>query len=262
MVARYEGEEVVDGLRCLKIRCDRWNSDKNPPFLQYLWLATDRNYFCVKEIVSWPESRFGDLSLHQMHVEKLREVAPGRWFPTRITVEEYDPAALKQKKQVVQTLRTTIVPRISLKPHHEAAFFHDIELPSGLPAFIVEHGKIRGPKLPEPMGSKAGDTKLKEVVSRLKEEEARFASLEVKARVDYKYNGNDLSPSVIMDQFSEEHSVLHGKQAFFSSRGATSAVGVKRSGGFRCEVVRRPVDSGMQGEQVRRRSRRMLRNSP
>ena len=66
------------------------------------------------------------------------------------------------------------------------------------------------------MGSKAGDTKLKEVVSRLKEEEARFASLEVKARVDYKYNGNDLSPSVvIMDQFSEEHSVLHGDRRFF-----------------------------------------------
>ena len=37
--ARVEGEEQVSGLRCLKIRVNRWYYSKDVPVLQYLWLA-------------------------------------------------------------------------------------------------------------------------------------------------------------------------------------------------------------------------------
>ena len=92
-MTHFEGEEVVDGLRCVKVRVDRWSLLQGRPALQYLWLAPERNYHCVKEQLSWPKSMFGDLPLHEMHVDELREVAPGLWFPTKITVVEYDAQA-------------------------------------------------------------------------------------------------------------------------------------------------------------------------
>ena len=49
VVTHFEGEEKVDGLRCVKIRVDRWSYSRSPASLQYLWLAPERNYLCVKE---------------------------------------------------------------------------------------------------------------------------------------------------------------------------------------------------------------------
>ena len=222
VVAHHEGEEIVDGLRCVKIRCDHWNSIKNPPFLQYLWLAQKRNFLCVKETVSWPGSRFGNLPLHQMRVEKFREASPGRWFPSRISVEEYDPAALEQQKQVIQTVRTSLVPRVSLAPRREPAFFHGIELPPDLPFFTLENGKLVGPKILQPLNDSAGNSKRIEVVAKIKEEEARIAKLEVKAHAQYKFLGIDEQPNAVMDKLSDEHSALQGKLAYFSGKTRTS----------------------------------------
>jgi hypothetical protein len=55
---------------------DRWYQPNQPPVTQYLWLAPERNYHCVKEESQW----------HEMRVEELREGAPGRWFPAKIVV--------------------------------------------------------------------------------------------------------------------------------------------------------------------------------
>ena len=84
------GEDVIDGLRCFKIKVRRWHASEDTPDLQYLWLCPERNYHCLKEQVSHPNSMGGDLLIHEMHVDKLREIAPGLWFPARITVTTYD----------------------------------------------------------------------------------------------------------------------------------------------------------------------------
>ena len=80
--AALEGEEQLDGLRCLKVRVYRWFQPNAAPLVQHLWLAPDRNYHCVKE-----EYLLNKMRLHEMRVHELREVAPGVWFPARITVE-------------------------------------------------------------------------------------------------------------------------------------------------------------------------------
>ena len=79
--AHVEGEEQLDGLRCLKIKVNRWYCSEDVPVLQYLWLALERNYLCVKEQMSWPKSMYGDLTLHEMRVDEMREIAPGRLVP-------------------------------------------------------------------------------------------------------------------------------------------------------------------------------------
>ena len=49
VATHFEGEEKIDGLRCLKLRIDRWFNLNLDPITQYLWLAPERNYHCVQE---------------------------------------------------------------------------------------------------------------------------------------------------------------------------------------------------------------------
>ena len=68
----------------------------------------------------------------------------------------------------------------------------DVEIPAGLPVFTIRDGKLVGSSLPEPIGDEAKEkAKLEEVVAKVREQEQRYADLEVKARVDYKHLGSD-----------------------------------------------------------------------
>ena len=98
VVTHLEGEEMVDGLRCVKVRADRSSFAANGRAQQQLWLAADRNYFCVKERLSSAGSTLGALASREMHVDEMRELAPGLWFPMKLTVVNYDGQALKEQK--------------------------------------------------------------------------------------------------------------------------------------------------------------------
>ncbi len=235
VVARYEGEEMVDGLRCLRICCNRWYSSRDRPIVQYLWLAPERNFHCVKEVLSWPGSEFGDLPLHQMHVEKLREVAPGRWFPIKITLEEFDRESLRQKKQVIEHRQTTLTARITLEPGHDPDFFRDLLIPADLPSFTVKDGKMVGLSEPQPVAGPEGEAKLKEVVAKVAENEARYSQLEVAAHSSYKHLEKAFGP-LILEQRFDERSVLQGNLAYWSRRGVFSAVGQKSGEEFWVEA--------------------------
>ena len=118
---RFDGEEEVDGLRCVKLRVDRWYQPNSPPTTQHLWLAIERNYLCIK----------GGLPRNEMHVEELREVAPGVWFPARIAVVASVAQGNRESGEVTVTRRTeTIVEEVNLAPRHEAAFFRDVAIPA------------------------------------------------------------------------------------------------------------------------------------
>ncbi len=68
---RLDGEEIVDGLRCLRVRVYRWYQPNSQPATQHLWLAPERSYHCIRA-----EHKLGDLS-YAMRVHELREAAPG-----------------------------------------------------------------------------------------------------------------------------------------------------------------------------------------
>jgi len=219
VVSRFEGEEKVDGLKCVKVRVDRWSSLKNEPTLQYLWLATTRNYFCIKEQESWPKSRFGEMTLHEMHVDELSQVAPGLCFPKKFTVVDYDPEAAAQHKQVVGSRTETIVDRLDLAPRHDAAFFHDVKFPDGLPVFTIKDRALVGSMLPEPLGGDQEKMKLAAVVSRLADEEKRYDDIEVTAVASYTFlNTTYRAPGMYGHASREERSVLRGTLAYFGSR--------------------------------------------
>ncbi len=229
--AHVEGEEQVDGLRCLKIRVSRWYYSKSEPALQHLWLAPERNYLCIKERLYWPQSMFGDLPMHEMRAADLHEIAPGIWFPTKITTIDYDREALRQKKQVVGSRTETVVEKAGLGPRHDLVFFQDVQIPAGLPVFTIQDGKIVGSSLPEPIGDEAKEkAKLEEVVATVREQELRYADLEVKARVDYKHVGSDMfMEGIISEQTKADRSVLRGALAYFTEHGSYATLGGLRS---------------------------------
>ena len=161
----------------------------------------------------------------------LREIAPGVWFPARITVVDYDREALRQKKLAIGTRTETVVDKVELGPHHDLAFFRDVPIPAGLPVFTIRDGTLVGSSLPQPIADEATEkAKLAEVVAKVHEQELRYADLEVKARVDYEHLGSDmLMEGIITEQTNAERSVLHGTLAYFTEHGSYSTLGGHRS---------------------------------
>jgi thiol-disulfide isomerase/thioredoxin len=229
--AHVEGAEQVDGLDCVKIRVKRWYYSKDAPAVQYLWLARNRNHLSIKE--QWTPSwlAVGGLPRHEMRALNLREIAPGVWFPMRITVTDYDTEALQQKKHVVARRTETVVEKVSLQPNYDPSFFRDVELPADLPIFTIRDRKLVGSSLPEPIADEVEEkAKLAEVVAKVKEHESRYADLEVKAGFDYKHVGSSMHRSgVISEQTNAGRSVVRRNLAHFTEHAAYSTVDGRRS---------------------------------
>jgi thiol-disulfide isomerase/thioredoxin len=229
--ASLDGEEEVDGLRCHKIRCRRWYYSRDVPALQYLWLAPERNYLCVKEQLFAPKSPIGELPTHEMHVDQMREVE-GTWFPMKVTVIQYDGAAMRQKKHVAASRTEIVAKHADLKPHHDLAFFRDIEIPKGLPVFLIEYGALVGSAMPEPVKDEVEEkAKLAEIVAKVRAEEERYAQLEVKARVQYRHVGDAFNEGLFTDQKHGLRSVVQGPLAYYSSHEVFQTFGGARSEG-------------------------------
>ena len=185
---KIEGEERVDGLLCWKIRCDRLKSSDGPEIIQYLWLAQTRNYMCVKEVLYDLSADFGDHLVHDSRVERMREVAPGVWFPIRIVVQRYDDQAVIQKNiKRVDEIDTTEIESVNMFPNHKRDFFRDVDLPADLPTFVIREGTLEGSPIPEPAAGIDEAGELAKIVAAVKTEEHKYKNLDVKFKETYKY---------------------------------------------------------------------------
>src|SRR5262245_29710324 len=220
IVPHFEGEEAVDGLRCLKIRVEHWATTKDPPRRQYLWLAPGRNYHCVKEEDPW----------HEMRVVKLRELAPRLWFPSKISVGKYDiPGALQGQKNVVSRIETS-VDTVDLAPGHDLAFFREVAIPADLPVFTIKDWKLTGSTLPKPMDDDRGRAEMAKVAAGVAAQARRYDNLEVKARrVHTSATSNRWNQTTIVTQSREERSILRGDLAYYIAHGATTSLDGSRT---------------------------------
>jgi hypothetical protein len=227
VAAHFEGEEEIDGLRCLKVRVERPSAGNQPPQQQDLWLAPERNYQCVKEQDRW----------HEMRVAELRERAPGVWFPARITVLEYEVPDVIQGKRVIASRVETTVETIDLAPRHEAAFFGDVPIPADLPIFTIRDGRLVGPMRPQPVGGEPGRAKLAEVARRVAAQERRYDDLEVKARASRtSATWNRRSEDALLVESREERSIARGERAYFTAHTAVTLMGGGRKTTIRVDA--------------------------
>ena len=227
VVVHSEGEELRDGLRCVKVRVDRWFPPSEEPLRQYIWLAPERNYHCVQEQYLGPDKRV----CHDMHVAELRELSPGRWFPFRITAREYDrEQPVGRNPDVVKRTEETTILKVDFAPQYETAFFRDVPIPADLPVFEIKDRTLIGSTLPERSDRTGAGTKLLELARPVGEQERRYEDIEIKAHVRSSKVNLRCQWAPWGEELWEDHSIIKGELArYTTNRMEATSTGWQRS---------------------------------
>lgn len=130
--SRLDGREMIDGMLCDKVTVERIKNEKGEVGGQrVLWLDIERNMLPIR-VHAFNFTYSKDQPTHECHLEDLRELEPGVWFPFKATVSGYDDVSLlEQKKSVLLWTREYVVKSASLKPDYETEFFSDVIFPEG-----------------------------------------------------------------------------------------------------------------------------------
>jgi len=130
---RYCGEGDVDGHPCIKLRGDVLIGKGDQPNNSIvLFLATDRNLIPIRiedyggnfgyNAKPWEISRCDD----------FREIAPGTWYPCRVTELSLDsgiPTA--QGRIILNSRRDYRIKSVTMSPQVADELFHDVVVPPG-----------------------------------------------------------------------------------------------------------------------------------
>ena len=142
---RLEGDEVVDGLRCCKLRLshhlDSWKTGAED--VRYLWLARERNYLPVRTEYFANPVRAGFQADEVGTSTNFREISPGVWFPFHSTLIVYTGTSTAAGQPLVAFNTTEFtIDQANLDPHYDMSLFQDIPFPDGLKVQVVKDGKI------------------------------------------------------------------------------------------------------------------------
>jgi hypothetical protein len=129
-----EGEEVVDGLRCFKLRCDV-GTVKEAPGTRLLWVCPDRNYF-PKSTVFYEPAYSAAIPLAYGDASDFREVEPGVWMPFRCELTINDETAASEGRTLPSNRTVVTIESVDLHPSYDVSFFRDVPIPDG--AYVVE----------------------------------------------------------------------------------------------------------------------------
>jgi hypothetical protein len=137
----FLGEDDVNGLPCLKLRCEGRAGGGELYWMRDIWLAPTRNYLPVRKLgFSLPYSK--DLPLEDATVETFREITPGVWFPLNETVTVYNERVIKEENKLkVSNVMDVVVDKVSLDPHYDIVFFRDVKFPDGAVVYEIDGGK-------------------------------------------------------------------------------------------------------------------------
>src|SRR5262249_11744307 len=126
-----EAEEQVDGLDCVKLRCESWSGGALSA-IRYLWLAKKRTYLPPK--ARGCARRYNKtIPLEVGKCWDFRELKPGIWLPFRCSLTIHDEREASENRQVVSNTEEWTIQRAELDPKHDISFFRNIEFPKGTP---------------------------------------------------------------------------------------------------------------------------------
>jgi hypothetical protein len=115
------GEEMIDGLDCVKVRVKRWYYTSSPPAIQDLWLAKQRNFHVAQCRTSFSE-RGKDVPSDATRVTKWREIAKGVWIAEVVQWQDLSPDGPGSKPFGKQT-RRLVLERAVFNPQLPEGFF-------------------------------------------------------------------------------------------------------------------------------------------
>lgn len=181
-----EGEEIIDGLKCIKLRNRCWHRDKDSPAVTLLWLAPERNYLCVGS--QWfLESIDRSRPLEVSKVAEWRELEPGLWLPMRVEVRHGKRNARGRLSGAVESVETWVVDNALSQPDELLDRLSEIKLPADLPRFdIGADGRLDSSGI-ELAKAKARDPReLAAIIEKLREQEQRYGRLDVSLATKYR----------------------------------------------------------------------------
>lgn len=174
-----EGEEIIDGLKCIKLRNRCWHRDKESPTVELLWLAPERNYLCIGS--QWfVESIDRWRPLEVSKVVEMRELEPGLWLPMRVEVRRGKRDAQSRLSGAVESIETWTVEKAASQSKELPERLSDVKLPADLPRFdIGEDGRLDTSGL-ELVEAKPRDPReLAAIIEKLREQERRYGRIDV-----------------------------------------------------------------------------------
>jgi hypothetical protein len=142
----YEGVETVDGLVCLKLRCEDLAGAKNARNggRVIIWLARDRNYLPIRyeryesdSVPPWPK-----LPRSVGRVTELQKISPDVWYPMKATLVVYTERDIAKGRHVVGYSTEFETTKVSLDPHYYISLFRDIKIPDGATVYRIKNGKV------------------------------------------------------------------------------------------------------------------------
>jgi hypothetical protein len=138
-----EGDEVVDGLKCYRLRCESLNNSKPPTLntLRFLWLAPDRNYLPVKT-VGYAAQLSLKVPVEEGRLSDFREVAPGVWLPYRRSIRVNDGLRAAKGERFLGNTEEAFLEKLNLDPQYDISLFRDIPFPDGTIVYEVKDGRI------------------------------------------------------------------------------------------------------------------------
>ena len=138
---------------------------------------------------------------------------PNVWLPKRITCVTYEPPQGKTRKE--SRRESILVEKASLDVHNPPEFFRDVKFPPDLPVFTIKEGRpaetFRKSEVPVD-----AEARLKQIVERLREEEARYNRLSVNA-VELRTT-NPLFGGINKTRTTKMHSLLVDGRAYTDAR--------------------------------------------
>ena len=142
---RLVGDEIVDGLRCCKIRIgfhpDAWKDASED--VRYLWLARERNYLPVRTEFFLHPLREGARPDEVCTSADFREISPGVWFPFHSSLIVYDRTSVAAGQPLVAFNTTEFtIDQANLDPHYDVSLFQDIPFPDGITVHVVKDDKV------------------------------------------------------------------------------------------------------------------------
>ncbi len=176
---KIAGEETLKKLACVRLEFEQEDSQDGERYRVRLWLAKERHLIPVRQELSI-DSDNGPTLAGESHVDDWLEVQPNVWLPKRITCVSYEPPRGKTRKE--SRRETILLEKASLDVHYPPEFFRDVKFPPELPC-LHNQGRTPGdgnvPASPEVPAD--AEAKLKQIVERVREEEARYNRLSVNA---------------------------------------------------------------------------------
>lgn len=70
--------------------------------------------------------------------DDFREIAPGLWYPFRVTIMAFEPRAVAQGRLLVNWRHDYTFESVTVAPKVDDALFHDVLVPQGTKVEVVE----------------------------------------------------------------------------------------------------------------------------